>query len=104
MIGVIHDPDKTHLEPPAAMGYHSSALRDPLFYPWHHHLNTNIFQRYKATLPPYTDQELQFPGVEIMEVFLATDDVEELDTLQTVTDWAEESQGTLGDKLLPTGG
>ena len=33
IIGVIHDPDNKHLEPPAAMGYHSSALRDPCSTP-----------------------------------------------------------------------
>ena len=95
MIGVIHDPDNKHLEPPAAMGYHSSALRDPLFYPWHHHLNTNIFQRYKATLPPYEDDDLQFEGVEIIDTFVTTNDMAEVDTLETLTE--------LADVRLPTG-
>ena len=95
MIGVIHDPDNKHLEPPAAMGYHSSAMRDPLFYPWHHHININIFQTYKASLPAYTDQELLYPGVEILDIVVTADDSEVIDTISTVTEWT--------DILLPTG-
>jgi len=89
MIGVIHDPDSDHLEPPTAMGYHSSALRDPLFYPLHHYLNVEIFQKYKASIPPYGHKELGFGGVEILDLATELERSGEMNVLNTFEDWTE---------------
>lgn len=35
----------------------STSLRDPIFYRWHRFMD-NIFQQYKATLKPYTREEV----------------------------------------------
>lgn len=63
----IHDPDGRFNENPGVMSDTSTSLRDPIFYRWHRFVD-NIFQDYKATLPTYTREQLDFPGVEVTEV------------------------------------
>ncbi|XP_067128167.1 uncharacterized protein [Centruroides vittatus] len=63
----IHDPDGRFNENPGVMSDTSTSLRDPIFYRWHRFVD-NIFQDYKATLPTYSREQLDFPGVEVTEV------------------------------------
>ncbi|KAJ8961009.1 hypothetical protein NQ318_020314, partial [Aromia moschata] len=67
IISVIHDPDNKHLEEPGVMGDVATAMRDPVFYRWHSFIN-NIFQDFKATLPRYTVEQLNFPGIEVKDI------------------------------------
>lgn len=46
------------------MGDPATAMRDPAFYRWHAFVD-NAFQVYKESLPPYSAQQLTYPGVEI---------------------------------------
>ncbi|KAG8177965.1 hypothetical protein JTE90_014708 [Oedothorax gibbosus] len=64
MMARMHDPDGRFQENPGVMSDTSTSLRDPIFYRWHRFID-NIFQEYKATLKPYTLEQLQFPGVKI---------------------------------------
>ena len=61
-----------------------------------HQLQSGTTAQHKVTpvlpleaLPAYTDVELQFQGVEIIEVFLTTEDNDKINILQTFTDWTE---------------
>ncbi|KAF6200464.1 hypothetical protein GE061_004907, partial [Apolygus lucorum] len=66
-----HDPDGRHLEPVGVMGDVATAMRDPIFYRWHAFID-EIFQEHKATLPRYTQEQLNFPGVRISKVEVVT--------------------------------
>jgi tyrosinase len=46
-------------------------MRDPVFYRWHSFIDS-IFQAHKSTLPPYTDDQLGFKGVEVTDVSINT--------------------------------
>lgn len=47
-------------------------MRDPIFYRWHAYID-DIFQAHKATLNPYTAQQLTYPGVTISALQIGTD-------------------------------
>ena len=53
------------------MGDSNSAMRDPVFYRWHAYVD-EMFKMYKDTLPPYTSQQLTFPGVTVVDVRVKT--------------------------------
>ncbi|XP_049822106.1 phenoloxidase 1-like [Aethina tumida] len=61
-ISYIHDPDHRHLESFGVMGDSATAMRDPVFYRWHAYLD-DLFQQFKNTLPTYTTDQLDFPGI-----------------------------------------
>lgn len=63
-VALCHDPDARHLETFGVMGDPATAMRDPIFYRFHAYIDY-IFQQHKATLPTYTVQQLDFPGVKI---------------------------------------
>ncbi|XP_026277611.1 phenoloxidase 2 [Frankliniella occidentalis] len=63
-IAFSHDPDNRHLESFGVMGDSTTAMRDPVFYRWHAFVD-DIFQEHKRTLPAYTQQQLDFPGVQV---------------------------------------
>uniref|UniRef100_A0A1W7RAD3 Hemocyanin subunit 5 n=1 Tax=Hadrurus spadix TaxID=141984 RepID=A0A1W7RAD3_9SCOR len=67
LIARIHDPDSRFNENPGVMSDTSTSLRDPIFYRWHRFMD-NIFQDYKASLPMYKREQLDFPGVAITKV------------------------------------
>lgn len=46
------------------MGDPAINLRDPVFYRFHSFID-DMFQVHKKTLPPYTVQRLDFPGVQV---------------------------------------
>lgn len=57
MIAFSHDPDHRHLEDSGVMGDVTTAMRDPIFYRWHSNVD-NIFNKHKALLPPYNQQQV----------------------------------------------
>nr|CAC44753.1 hemocyanin subunit 5 [Cupiennius salei] len=65
MMARMHDPDGRFQENPGVMSDTSTSLRDPIFYRWHRFVD-NIFQQYKATLHPYTQEDLSFPGIKVL--------------------------------------
>lgn len=67
MMARIHDPDGRFRENPGVMSDTSTSLRDPIFYRYHRFID-NAFQEYKATLPRYEPKDLEFKGVEIVNV------------------------------------
>ncbi|CAH2093351.1 unnamed protein product [Euphydryas editha] len=66
-ISYSHDPENRYLEKFAVMGDPTTAMRDPVFYRWHTHID-NLFQLYKSKLPPYTKNELEWSGVSVHSV------------------------------------
>ncbi|XP_030760912.1 phenoloxidase 1-like [Sitophilus oryzae] len=71
MLSYIHDPDHRHLESFGVMGDSATAMRDPVFYRWHAFVD-DMFQEFKATLPRYTVNQLNNPGVTVVEVEVQT--------------------------------
>ncbi|XP_072391147.1 phenoloxidase 1-like [Diabrotica undecimpunctata] len=63
-LSYIHDPDHRHLESFGVMGDSATAMRDPVFYRWHSYIDS-MFQRYKSSLPRYTVNQLNYPGVTV---------------------------------------
>lgn len=66
-ISYAHDPDHRHLEQFGVMGDSATAMRDPIFYRWHSHID-DLFQLYKNNLPPYGNQRLDYPGIRVSGV------------------------------------
>ncbi|KAK9503579.1 hypothetical protein O3M35_010108 [Rhynocoris fuscipes] len=71
MIGLCHDPDGRNLENFSVMGDPTTTMRDPVFYRWHAFLD-DVCQEHKATLPRYTTQQLDFPGVSVTSIEVNT--------------------------------
>ncbi|XP_055610031.1 phenoloxidase 8-like [Uranotaenia lowii] len=67
MIGYIHDPESVYLEGPGAIGDVATAMRDPIFYRLHGHVD-ELFEAYKRKLAPYKKQQLGFPGITVKDV------------------------------------
>ncbi|KAL3272975.1 hypothetical protein HHI36_014432 [Cryptolaemus montrouzieri] len=67
MISYIHDPDHRHLESFGVIGDSTTAMRDPVFYRWHAHID-DIFQEFKATIPSYPVDQLAYQGVTVTSV------------------------------------
>ncbi|KAF7994702.1 hypothetical protein HCN44_004174 [Aphidius gifuensis] len=70
-IAYLHDPDHRYLESFGVMGDSATAMRDPLFYRWHAFIN-DIFMEHKNLLPPYKPEQLNFRGVEMVNVQIVT--------------------------------
>ncbi|XP_052895805.1 phenoloxidase 8-like [Anopheles moucheti] len=66
LIGYIHDPDNLYHEGHGVMGEFTTAMRDPTFYRFHHHVD-DVFDMHKQKLPAYSEPELSFPGVSIAD-------------------------------------
>lgn len=67
-----HDPDHRHLESFGVMGDSATAMRDPIFYRWHQAID-DMFNEYKIRLPPYTVQQLSYPGITVASVGVQLD-------------------------------
>ncbi|CAG9811994.1 unnamed protein product [Chironomus riparius] len=67
IISYQHDPDHRHLESFGVMGDSATAMRDPIFYRWHQAID-DMFNEYKIRLPPYTVQQLSYPGITVASV------------------------------------
>ncbi|XP_073947872.1 phenoloxidase subunit 1-like isoform X2 [Choristoneura fumiferana] len=66
-ISFAHDPDNRHLENFGVMGDSATAMRDPVFYRWHAHVD-DIFNLHKAKLPAYTPRQLEFPAIRVSSI------------------------------------
>merc|ERR1711962_339789 len=62
LLGRQSDPKGKFDLPPSVMEHFETATRDPAFFRLHKYMD-NIFKEHKDTLPPYTAEELGFPGV-----------------------------------------
>ena len=67
LISYSHDPDSRYLEDAGVMGDVTTAMRDPIFYRWHGFID-QIFNKHKALLPAYTQENLQYQGVTVQTV------------------------------------
>ncbi|CAG9771864.1 unnamed protein product [Ceutorhynchus assimilis] len=67
LISYIHDPDHRHLESFSTIGDSATAMRDPIFYRWHAFID-DLFQKFKGTLPRYSENQLNNPGVTVQSV------------------------------------
>ncbi|KAJ8948073.1 hypothetical protein NQ318_008424 [Aromia moschata] len=68
-ISYIHDPDHRHLEAFGVIGDSATAMRDPAFYRWHAYIDF-MFQKFKSTLPRYTEAQLSYSGITVDEISL----------------------------------
>ncbi|XP_068623413.1 phenoloxidase subunit 1-like [Battus philenor] len=84
-ISYTHDPDHRHLEQFGVMGDSGTAMRDPLFYRWHAHID-DIFQMYKSKLSPYGESKLFFPGIEAISI-----NIEGTSETNVIGTWWEQS-------------
>lgn len=57
MLAYVHDPDNSFLESFGVVGDNTTAMRDPVFYRWHQHID-DIFQRHKRRFKPYTKDDV----------------------------------------------
>ncbi|KAK8752084.1 hypothetical protein OTU49_011984, partial [Cherax quadricarinatus] len=64
MLGRQGDPHGKFNFPPGVMEHFETATRDPSFFRLHKYID-NIFKEHKDTLPPYTQEELEFSGVSV---------------------------------------
>ncbi|MBD5001415.1 hypothetical protein GUF49_07645, partial [Xanthomonas citri pv. citri] len=53
--------------PPSVMEHFETATRDPAFFRLHKYMD-NIFKEHKDSLPPYTAEEIGFPGIHVTGV------------------------------------
>jgi len=67
------------------MGIPNSAVRDPTFFRWHKYID-DLSQQYKNRLPPYDDEDLDFPGVTITAAHVQSERVSGADSLYTYMD------------------
>nr|CAR94711.1 hemocyanin subunit 1 precursor [Xibalbanus tulumensis] len=77
MLGELDDPQGKYGTPPGVMEHFETATRDPSFFRLHKYIDS-FFKEHKDSLPPYTTDELDFHGVEIVDV--------EVDKLMTFFD------------------
>eukprot|EP00092_Neocalanus_flemingeri_P010483 GFUD01011294.1.p1 GENE.GFUD01011294.1~~GFUD01011294.1.p1 ORF type:complete len:730 (-),score=165.48 GFUD01011294.1:151-2340(-) len=85
-IARVTDPRGRHLTNTGVMNSPATSMRDPIFYRWHQFID-DIFTDYKASLPAYTEEELSFPGVKIVQSQVTTDG--KRNELHTLTDQGE---------------
>ncbi|XP_046738982.1 phenoloxidase 1-like [Diprion similis] len=71
-LSFVHDPDHRYLESFSPIGDPAVTMRDPVFYRLHGWVES-IFQLYKGTLPPYTVEQLNNPGVDVTGVEVVTE-------------------------------
>ncbi|KAJ8679161.1 hypothetical protein QAD02_014948 [Eretmocerus hayati] len=67
ILSLVHDPDNRYLESFGVMADDKTAMRDPIFYVWHQFID-DIFVRFKDSLTPYTLEQLNFPGVKVVDI------------------------------------
>lgn len=67
LLGYSFQPLDKHNVAPSALEHFETSMRDPVFYQLYKKIVLK-FQRYKARLPTYTEHELTFPGVKVLNV------------------------------------
>merc|ERR1719370_820061 len=65
VLGRQGDPHGKFNQPPGVMEHFETATRDPAFFRLHKYMD-NIFREFKDRLPPYTFDELNFEGVDVV--------------------------------------
>lgn len=58
MLAYIHDPDNSFFEGFGVIGDNTTAMRDPVFYRWHQHID-DVFQRHKRRFKPYSKDDVR---------------------------------------------
>ncbi|KAG5889589.1 hypothetical protein JTB14_010221 [Gonioctena quinquepunctata] len=76
--GYSYQPLNNYREVPSALEHYETSMRDPMFYQIVKKMVMK-FQKYLSDLPPYTEEEMRFPGVSVKEF--------EFDPLITYNDW-----------------
>ncbi|KAF2893372.1 hypothetical protein ILUMI_12800 [Ignelater luminosus] len=66
-LSYIHDPDHRHLESFGVIGDSTTAMRDPIFYRWHAYID-DMCQEFKATIPRYSVNDLNYDGVTVQSI------------------------------------
>ncbi|XP_046420169.1 hemocyanin-like [Neodiprion fabricii] len=64
LLSRVTDPKGKYGMTPGVMEHFETATRDPAFFRLHKHID-NLFKEHKDRLPPYTYDDLAFPGVRI---------------------------------------
>ncbi|KAJ8972031.1 hypothetical protein NQ314_000414 [Rhamnusium bicolor] len=64
LLGYSYQPLDSNRIAPSALEHFETALRDPVFYQLYKRIVLK-FQRYYSNIPPYTERELVFPGVQV---------------------------------------
>ncbi|KAF7269758.1 hypothetical protein GWI33_017214 [Rhynchophorus ferrugineus] len=82
LLSYIHDPDHRYLESFNVIGDSATAMRDPVFYRWHAFID-DLFQEYKSSLPRYTVNQLNNPGITVQNVQVTSQGLNGANTLQT---------------------
>nr|XP_023017782.1 hexamerin-like [Leptinotarsa decemlineata]prf//2209395A diapause protein 1 [Leptinotarsa decemlineata] len=77
--GYSYAPVNNYREVPSALEHYETCMRDPMFFQIAKKMIMK-FQRYLSDLPPYTEEELLFPGVSVEGL--------EFDPLITYNDWS----------------
>uniref|UniRef100_A0A1I8NVC5 tyrosinase n=1 Tax=Stomoxys calcitrans TaxID=35570 RepID=A0A1I8NVC5_STOCA len=72
LISYAHDPDHRHLENFGVMGDTTTAMRDPVFYRWHGHID-DIFHEHKRRLQPYGLSKLEYKGITVEGLQVVSD-------------------------------
>lgn len=67
VLSYVHDPDHRYLESFGVVGDSSTAMRDPVFYRFHQHVD-DLFQEHKTRLTPYNAQQLGYNNVQVTGV------------------------------------
>jgi len=67
LLGRQSDPKGKFNLPPSVMEHFETATRDPTFFRLHKYMD-NIFKDHKDTLPSYTPEEIEFPGIHLDSV------------------------------------
>nr|CAD7257557.1 unnamed protein product [Timema shepardi] len=80
--------------PPGVMEHFETATRDPAFFRLHKHID-NLFKLHKDLLPPYSKDELDFPGVKIEAVKVVG--MSKASTANTLVTYFDESHIDLGN-------
>nr|ALJ76679.1 pro-phenol oxidase subunit 1 [Epicauta chinensis] len=71
LFSYVHDPDHRHLEQVGVMGDPAVDARDPIFYRWHAYID-DIFQDFKGSLPRYSEDKLNYPGITVTKIEVQT--------------------------------
>ncbi|KAL0867933.1 hypothetical protein ABMA27_008607 [Loxostege sticticalis] len=82
--GYMHDPKHRYLESFAVMAEEAANMRDPFFYRWHAFVD-DVFQRHKesAFVRPYSQSELDNPGVQVVSASIQTQGSQQQNELNT---------------------
>lgn len=67
LISYSHDPKNVQLADLGVVGDATTAMRDPTFYRIHAFID-ELFQEFKAKLPPYPTEFLSFPGISVVSI------------------------------------